>query len=129
MTTTIILIGKSQREYAMRCIAEANNGSIVKISDPTRTDAQNRRFWAMLGDLSAQRPEGREHTADTWKLLVMHACGFECQFQMGLNGHPFPTGFRSSRLTVAQMNDLMTWMEVYGAEHGVIWSEPGERAA
>jgi len=83
----------------------------------------------MLSDLSRAKPEGRLHTPEVWKQLVMHACGHAVQFEIGLNGQPFPTGFRSSRLSKAQMGDLIEWIYAYGAEHGVVWTEPEKLAA
>jgi len=55
----------------------------------------------------------------------MHACGFAVQFEMGLNGQPFPTGFSSSRMTTAEMSELIEWIYAYGAEQGVRWSDEG----
>jgi hypothetical protein len=123
MTHTVILHGPSQRAYAKTLVEKAPKGSVLKVSAPKRTASQNDRFWAMLSDISRSKPEGRVHTPETWKLLVMHACKHECQFEMGLNGQPFPTGFSSSRLTKQQMSDLMDWMSAYGDEHGVVWTD------
>jgi hypothetical protein len=53
----------------------------------------------------------------------MHALGFDTRFLTGLNGEPFPAGFRSSRLTVRQMADLITFIAEYGDRHGIHWSE------
>lgn len=126
---TIILHADSQREHAMRIIAQAPKGYVVTVKEPKRTTEQNDKFWAMLTDLSLAKPEGRKGTPDDWKHWVMHACGFECQFEIGLDGRPFPVGFRSSKLTVKQMADLIEWMYAYGAEHGVQWREPEGKAA
>ena len=49
---------------------------------------------------------------------MMHACGFEVAFQMGLNGEPFPTGWRTSRLSKRQMAELITFIAAYGDQHG-----------
>lgn len=125
----IRLIGDTQRAYACAQIMEAPAGWIVHLREPTRTLEQNARFWAMLGDLSEQKPGGIVETADGWKLLVMSAAGHECQFMQGLDGRPFPVGFRSSNLTVRQMRDLMDWMAAYGAEHSVVWSDPRDEAS
>ena len=125
----IILHGASQKENAHRLIEQAPTGYVLTISEPTRTLEQNDKFWAMLTDLSIAKPEGRKGTPDDWKHWVMHTCGFECQFMEGLDGRPFPIGFRSSKLKVKQMIDLMDWMYAYGAEHGVIWSEPKQEDA
>jgi len=54
----------------------------------------------------------------------MHAAGHQVQFAEGLDGSgPFPVGFRSSHLSVAQMADLITVIQEYGDRHGVQWQE------
>lgn len=129
MTQTVILAGDSQRELAKRLIDRAPPGAVVAIREAKRTLDQNARFWAMLSDISRAKPEGRMHTPEVWKSLAMHACGHAVRFEQGLDGDPFPVGFRSSRLTKRQMGDLIDFLGSYGGEHGVIWSEPMERKA
>ncbi len=119
MTHTVIIAGDKQRDWAKRLIALVPLGWVMTLRAPKRTLEQNDLFWALLTDLSKAKPNGREHTPETWKLLVMHACGHACQFEIGLNGQPFPTGFRSSQLTKAQMSDLIDWIYAYAAEAGV----------
>jgi len=46
------------------------------------------------------------------------------QFETGLDGAPFPIGYSSSKLTKAQMADLIEFMYAFGAENCVEWSEP-----
>jgi hypothetical protein len=58
----------------------------------------------------------------------MHALGHSVRFEMGLNGEPFPVGFRSSQLTKAQMSDLMEFMSAWAAERGVIFSNEARAA-
>lgn len=119
MTHTVILTGDKQRDFAHKLVAQAPLGYVVKVQQQKRTNEQNDLFWALLTELSKAKPNGREHTPDAWKLLVMHACGHACQFEIGLNGQPFPTGFRSSQLTKSQMSDLIEWVYQYAAEAGV----------
>lgn len=126
---TIILAGPSQRANAKRVIDAAPAYAVVNVRPATRTTAQNDCMWALLSDLSRAKPEGRKHTPEVWKSLVMHACGHAVQFEIGLNGSPFPVGFRSSKLTVAQMADLITWILQYGDEHGVVWTDPNRATA
>lgn len=116
---TIILAGAAQRNLAERIVRQAPAGAVVTVKPPRRTTDQNALMWAMLSDLSRQMPEGRKHTPDVWKGLVMHAAGHEVQWMDGLAGEPFPAGFRTSRLTRKQMADLIDWVSAYGAEHGV----------
>lgn len=130
MSQTIILHGNSQRSFAKQLIERAPAGAVVTIREAKRTNEQNALMWCLLSDLSRAKPEGRLHTPEVWKQLVMHACGHAVQFEIGLNGQPFPTGFRSSRMTKGEMSDLIEWVYQYGAEHGVVWSgEIGQEAA
>lgn len=120
----ITLIGETQRAYASRCIDEAPDRAVVSILAPTRTNEQNAKLWAMLEDVRRAEPEGRRWTKETWKAAFMHSLGWQCEFAMSLDGnHPFPLGFRSSHLTVAQMSDLIESIYEYGARHGVEWRE------
>ena len=84
---------------------------------------QNAKLWAMLSDISRAEPEGRKLTSDEWKCIFMQACGWEVQFLEGLDGRPFPAGFRSSKMTKAQMADLITFIQAKGDEWGVPWRE------
>ena len=130
---TIILAGPSQRALAHRLIDAAGDGFVVNVREPTRNIEQNSRMWAMISDVSRAKPEGRHWTTETWKCAFMHALGWHCAFAEPLDGQggPFPIGFKSSRLSVRQMADLITVIQEYGDRHGVVWSEPhpDERAA
>ena len=96
----------------------------ITISQVTRTNAQNDKMWAMLSDVARCQPEGRQWEPETWKAAFMHYLGHQVRFCEGLgDSGPFPVGFRSSKLTVAQMADLITVIYQYGDEHGVEWRE------
>lgn len=88
-----------------------------------RSKSQNDKMWAMLEDISQAKPEGRMMTREEWKCVFMQACGWEVQFLEGLDGRPFPAGFRSSKMTKAQMADLITFIQAKGDEWGVPWGE------
>jgi len=116
---TIILAGDTQRNLAERLVRQAPAGAVVKVEPPRRTLDQNALLWAMLSDLSRQKPQGREHSPDVWKGLCMAAAGHEVQWLPGLDGQPFPAGFRTSRMSKQQMRDLIDWIFAFGAEHDV----------
>jgi hypothetical protein len=128
MTQTVILGSQHEREIARRLIDKAPHNAVLTIREAKRTTEQNDKMWSMISDISRAKPDGRMHTPEVWKALFMHACGHAVQFEHGLDGQPFPVGFRSSRLTKQQMSDLIEFLYQYGAEKGVIWTEP-ERAA
>lgn len=126
---TVTLASDFQRRRAHQLIERAPAGFVMTIREPRRTLEQNDRMWAMLTDISVQMPMGRKHTPDDWKAIIMNACGWECQFVEGLDGRPFPKGFKSSDLTKSQMTTMIDFMFAWGAEHGIRWSEPRQDAA
>ena len=121
---TIILRSDYQRTLAKSVIDSSPVDYVVTVRAAKRSLDQNARLWAMLGDVAKAIPDGHRHTPEDWKCLFMHACGWEVQFLDGLDGRPFPSGFSSSRMSVRQMADLITFIMAYGDQHGVEWSEP-----
>lgn len=123
MAQTVILRGPSQRDLAKQIIDRAPTDAVVTIKEATRNADQNALMWVLLSDISRAKPEGRCHTPEVWKSLMMKACGHAVQFALGIDGEPFPVGFRSSRLTKSQMIDMIEFIYAYGAEHQVKWSD------
>lgn len=122
--TRFILRDDHIRRNAMKAIVEAGAEYVVTIAKPTRNNQQNAKMWASLTDIANACPEGRQWTPETWKCAFMHSLGHQVRFAEGLDGSgPFPLGFHSSTLTVAQMADLITVIQEYGDRHGVQWSE------
>ena len=122
---TVILASAAQRRFAHELINKAPGGAVVNIREATRNNDQNARMWAMISDVSRAKPNGLMWATETWKAAFMHLLGYECQFAEGLDDSgPFPIGFRTSRLSVRQMADLITVIAEYGDRHEVRWSEP-----
>lgn len=128
MSRRVILTSEASRDLACSVVLQAPVGFICEIREPKRTGEQNDKMWAMLTDLSVAKPEGRRLIPEDWKVLMMHACGWECQFLEGLDGRPFPKGFSSSQLTKSQMASLITFIQEYGDRHGVRWSDKEQAA-
>ena len=102
----------------------AQLGWRVEFKAPKRSDAQNDRFWELLGRVSKRMDiGGRKFSPEQWKCIYMKAMGKEAEFLPTLDGASFfPTGFRSSDLSVREMADLQTFIEAQCAERGVnIW--------
>ena len=49
----------------------------------------------------------------------MKACGHAVQFEMGLDGEPFPMGFKTSRLTKEQMSELIEFIHAWAAQNNI----------
>jgi len=119
----VILGNDYSRKRAIEAVVAAPAGYVCEVREPKRSSEQNDLMWSLLTAISQAEPLGRKHTPDDWKALAMNACGWDCQFVEGLDGRPFPIGFRSSKLTKSQMSNLIEWLLAFGAEHGVRWSD------
>lgn len=120
---TVILRSDTQRAFAKRLVDLAPADAVVNVQAARRSNDQNAMMWALLSDVSRSKPNGRLATAEVWKSLFMAACGHAVQFEEGLDGRPFPVGFRTSRLTKAQLSELVDFIGAWGDENGVRWSD------
>jgi hypothetical protein len=129
VTHTVRLVSPAARRRACELAQKAPDGFVATIAEPRRTMDQNDKMWAMLTDISVAMPLGRRHTPDDWKAIAMNACSWECAFLEGLDGRPFPVGFRSSKLSKSQMSTLIDWLQAFGDENGVRWTDTERDAA
>ncbi len=122
------LAHETARKRAIEAVTNAPAGARVKIEEPRRTLDQNAKLWPMLTDVAMQVPYHGEHrTPDEWKGLFMHACGKEVRFLPALDGKGFvPFGMRSSVLSKREFAELIEFIYAWGAENGVVWSDPAE---
>ncbi len=121
----IILDTPSRIEKARAWLSRAAQlGWRVEFKEPKRSHEQNDRMWEMLDRVSKRMTiNGRRFAAEEWKCIFMKQMGREAQFLPTLDGAGFfPTGFRSSDLSVREMSDLQTFIESWCAEQGVdLW--------
>ena len=91
----------------------------LEIRPEKRSDAQNRRLWAMLSDISAQVEwYGRKLTPEDWKNMFTAALK-QYDTVPGIEGGTVVLGQSTSKMTKAEMSDLQTLMEAFGVKHGV----------
>ncbi|QLL11721.1 recombination protein NinB [Pseudomonas chlororaphis] len=102
---------------------------IVRPVKSRRTLEQNAKLWAMLGDISRQAEwpvNGVMQKLDSedWKALMTAAARQEIRMAQGINGGVVMLGESTKRMTVAELGDVIECMYAFGAEKGVVWSEP-----
>lgn len=102
---------------------------IVRLVKSRRTLDQNAKLWAMLGDISRQvewpvNGIMQKLDSEDWKALMTAAARQEIRMAQGINGGVVMLGESTKRMTVAELGDVIECMYVFGAEKGVIWSEP-----
>jgi len=96
----------------------------LEIRPEKRSDAQNRRLWAMLADISAQVDwYGNKLTSEEWK-DVFSASLKRTKVVPGLDGGFVVCGQSTSKMTKAEMCELQELMEAFGAERGVRFTAP-----
>jgi hypothetical protein len=96
----------------------------LEIRPEKRSDAQNKRLWAMLSDISAQVDwYGQKLTSEEWK-DVFSASLKRTKVVPGLDGGFVVCGQSTSKMTKAEMCELQELMEAFGAEKGVRFRAP-----
>lgn len=114
----IILRTRQDRGRAVRWIENAPDGTVVEFKQKGRTSDQNAAMWSVLTQINRQRPvhNGVKMSAVLWKAVMMEACGTEVLWLPKLDGNgAFPFGYRSSKLTVSEMSDLIEKMLAWAA--------------
>lgn len=92
---------------------------VMELRPEKRSDPQNRRMWAMLGEIAAQVDwYGQKLTAEDWK-HVLTASLTKQRVAPGLDGGFVVLGLSTSKMTKVEMADLQTLMEAFGAQQGV----------
>ena len=125
------VIHKGNRETLAQKLLALPTGWRVEFREPKRTTDQNSRFWAMLTALSVQlKWHGQRLTPEDWKLLLMAGLNQELRLVPNIHGNGFvQLGRSSSKLSKAEMSELMELIEAFAAQHGVeLWITETENA-
>lgn len=99
-----------------------------------RSLEQNRLMWALLTDVAEQvqwHVDGRlvYLTPEDWKDILSAGLTKHQRVAAGIEGGFVLLGLRTSRMTVAQMGELLELIYAFGAQQGVRFHEaPVERA-
>jgi hypothetical protein len=127
-----ILTSREKRQGVARIVSELPKFSRVEVKGPKRTLPQNDRLWAMLTEFSEQAEwAGKKRTTLEWKDLLTGAvkiAGGGVEAVPGLEGGIMLLGLHTSDMTVAEMGELIDYMEAKGAELGVVF-DSGRDAA
>lgn len=122
----LILANDKVREKAVTWVQRLPEGTRVEFSEPRRSTDQNAKLWALLGDVSRQHEHGgRRYDPEDWKCLFMLALGKEMRFAPSLDGKGFvPLSTRSSKLSKAEMSELIEFILCFCAENNIALSDP-----
>jgi len=134
---TFIIRNDIDRKEVSRLVAMLPRGAHVEIQQNRRTLEQNAKMWAMARDISDQVPwtmiDGNgdkkmvKLPPEDWKFMFLDAQRGNLRLVSNLDGTGVVSLPRSSRRqTVAEMADMITDMERFGAEHGVKFKDSSD---
>jgi len=101
---------------------QADRKLMLTVKPLTRSLEQNARLWAVLTEISQQVDwYGNKLTAEEWK-DVFSAAMKRTKVVPGLDGGFVVCGQSTSKMTKAEMSEMHTLMEAFGADKGVRFS-------
>jgi hypothetical protein len=98
---------------------------VVTLGREKRTLEQNDRLWAMLTDVSRQVEwHGMKLSPEDWK-HVFTAAQHQQRLVPGIEGGFVALGHSTSRMTKAELSELMEFIAAWGADRGVEFHDEG----
>jgi hypothetical protein len=128
----LTLANDAVRARAIHWIENLPEGSRVEFKSPRRSLDQNAKMWAMLSEVSIQvQWHGIRLSTDDWKIIFLDSLKREVRIVPNIDGNGFVNlGRSSSDLSKDEMADLITLIEMFGANHSVVFrDDKTERAA
>ena len=113
------------RRRAMACVAEAPDGYVVTVQEPTRSTDQNAAQWPILEAFAEQLQwpvNGAmvSLTAEEWKDVLTAAFqGETVRLAMGLNGGVVMLGLRTSQMGKRRFSEWLDFLNATAALRGV----------
>lgn len=125
MKQTFTMSHSLARRRAMEAVANAPEGSVITVGEPTRNLEQNARLWAVLGEIASQVDwYGKKLTPADWK-NVFTASLKKLEVVPNLDGSGFVAlGQSSSRMSTREFSELLELAQAFGALKGVVFNEP-----
>lgn len=123
---TYILRTEAVRENLLRFIRACPLGNTkITISEPSRRSAeQNAKMWAMLGEVARQVQWHGQWLSDAdWKDMATAAIKRQ-RVVPGIDGGFVVLGSRTSQMNVRDMQEVIDFIEAFGAQHNVVFRDP-----
>lgn len=99
---------------------------ILEVRQEKRSDAQNRRLWAMLTEISQQVDwHGNRLAPKEWKDVFTAALKRQ-KVVPGIDGGFVVVGANTSAMTKAEMAELQELMMAFGVQHDVSFQDDQE---
>jgi hypothetical protein len=113
----------------IKALTVAGHRVDVTVKPAKRSNPQNSKLHAMLGEIAAQTEwAGAKRDSETWKRLMVaawcRATGEPVEFLPALDSKGVDIVFRrTSDMTRAEVSDLIEFVYAWGSEAGVVFTE------
>lgn len=117
------LVHAEARRRAVACVAEAPEGYVVEVREPTRNLSQNAALHALITDIAGRCDwAGRRWDVEVWKRLLVGAWSRANKEPVvmlpALDGSGVELVYRrTSTLTKRECSDLMEFVAAWAAEN------------
>ena len=102
---------------------QAGKSLVLTLTEETRSNEQNRKMWATLGEIADQVDwYGQRLTAEEWKWVLSASLKKQRAVQ-GIDGGFVVLGQSTSKMTIAEMSEMIELSMAFGAQQGVKFSD------
>ena len=110
-------------------LLEGQESIKIEVREKNRTDEQNAKLHAMLGDIAQQATwQGDKLDIDGWKNLFVsgHTIATKAPYKlvMGLEGELVNVRERTSKMGVRRLASLIEYVDAWAAGNGVVFKAP-----
>lgn len=122
--STFILRSPLIRSNAIAAVQAAPDNWLVTISEPKRSQAQNRLLWQALTDVSEQVEWYGQYLPNSdWK-DIFTASLRKSKVVPGIDSGTFVvTGLHTSKMNKGELSALMDLIFAFGTERGVVFTD------
>ena len=123
------LVHPEARRRAMACVADAPEGYVVTVQEPTRSTDQNSAQWPILEAFAEQLQwpvNGAmvSLSAEEWKDVLTSAFqGETVRLAMGMNGGVVMLGLRTSQMGKRRFSEWLSFLQATADLRGVVLSK------
>lgn len=102
---------------------QAGKKLVLSLTEETRSNEQNAKMWATLGEIANQVDwYGQKLTAEEWKWVLSASLKKQRAVQ-GIDGGFVVLGQSTSKMTIAEMSEMIELAVAFGAQQGVVFNE------
>lgn len=100
----------------------------IDVRSVTRSDEQNAKLHAMLGDIAKQKTfNGKKLSIEQWKMIFVSghriATGGQAEMAIGLEGEVINLRESTAQMSVKRMASLIEYITAWGAENDVKFTD------